>query len=156
MKRHVAGGLVLGVAAVIAILVSRGGADPSPTELRANAEKTTALLKERRDVLKQIVSEAERDRREGMVSAVVIFRATIEWLHAELELANDHAARIAIHEELISRLRKAEAALEKDMKQAEPGKVAARQHNESYEFLIVKAARCQAEIDLLREQREKR
>ncbi|MGE5192217.1 MAG: hypothetical protein ACM3U2_06900 [Deltaproteobacteria bacterium] len=151
MKRLVYSALLLGLPAVGAIVASRGLADPPPAERRSDAEKLTALLKERRDTLKQIVDEAERDRRDGMVSAAVVSRATIDWLNAELDLAADHAARVAVHERIVAHLRKIEAALENAANTTKPAQTRARAHSESYEFLSVKAARCQAEIALLRE-----
>ncbi len=151
LKRHVFSGLLLGVAAIGAILASQGRAQPPEAERRSDSEKLTALLKDRRDALKQIVDEAERDRRDGMVSPVVVSRATVDWLNAELDLAGDHAARVAMRERIVSHLRKTESALENVMKTAPPAPSKGRPHTESYEFLGIKAARCLAEIELLRE-----
>ncbi len=151
MKRHVLSGLFLGAVAVGAILAARRSAEPADPEPQTNSEKVTALLKVRRDTLKQIVDEAERDLRDGMVPAPVVSRATVDWLNAEFELAGDHAGRVAIRERIVAHLRRTEAALETAMKKTAPAPGKVRPHTESYEFLGVKAARCQAEIELLRE-----
>ncbi len=161
MKRLILLAMLFGAAAMGVFLASHGLAEPRPAERRADSEKMLALLKERRDTLKQIADESERDHREGSMSTVIVAKAMIEWLHAELDLAADRAARIAVHEQLVTYLRKAEAAVKRDMttlkkdpKAPDPSKSKHHEHSENYEFLIIRAARCRAEIDLLREQEQ--
>lgn len=159
MKRIIVPALVFSALVIALLFASRGLAEPPSAEDHADSEKLIALLQERRDALKQIADEAERDRREGSISTVIVAKAMIEWLHAELELTDEHAARIAIHERLVAYLRKAETAVKRDMTAVKPDLKAPQpspgkhhEHSENYEFLIIKAARCRAEIDLLREQ----
>jgi outer membrane protein TolC len=142
MNRIALSVVLVGLGAVAGLFVSSGLAEP-PTVVRGpDAEKLTALREERRDVLRQAVKESEEAYRHGVIPYASIPRITVNLLNAELDLASDRAARVAIRERAVDQFREIE-------------KTVAERHNagqaDSMDLLEAKAARLQAEIDVLRE-----
>jgi hypothetical protein len=134
--------LVVGLSAITGLFVSSGLAEPAANVREADAEKLKALQLERREVLRLAVKQAEESYRAGVMPYTAIPRTTINLLYAELDLAPDRAGRIAVRERMVTQFKEIESAVA-----AQVEAVAA----DSTVLLEAKAARLQAEIDLLRE-----
>ncbi len=134
--------VVVGLGAMTGLFVSSGLAEPAAVVRGADGEKLNALQLERRDVLQLAVKQAEESYRSGVMPYTSIPRTTINLLHAELDLAPDRAGRIAVRERMVTQFKEIERAVAEQVKA-----VAA----DSTVLLEAKAARLQAEIDLLRE-----
>jgi outer membrane protein TolC len=132
----------VGLIAVAGLFVSSGRAEPTTPVRKLDAEKLTALRKERRDVLRQAVKQTEEAYRNGVKDYTSIPRVTINLLNAELDLATDHAGRVAVRERIVEQSQ----AIEKSVAQRVENALA-----DSTDLLEATAARLQAEIDLLRE-----
>jgi outer membrane protein TolC len=142
MNRIALSVVLVGLGAVAGLFVSSGLAEPTTVVRGPDAEKLTALRKERRDVLRQAVKESEEAYRHGVIPYTSIPRITVNLLNAELDLASDRAARIAIRERAVDQFREIEKAVAERVEAA----VADRT-----DLLEARAVRLQAEIDLLRE-----
>lgn len=121
---------------------------PANSEPRAatSSAKLTALLKERRDTLKQLVKIVEARYRNGAATEESVIQASLQLQQAELDLAKTRRERIAICKRTVELLRKQE-------KIAQARFEAARGTRE--DVLSARAARLQAEIQMLREQSSK-
>lgn len=133
--------VLVGLCAVAGLFVSSGLAEPASVR-GPDAEKLTALRKERRDLLQQALKLTEEGYRSGVVDFSSIPRISINLLNAELDLAPDHAARVIIREQIVERFK----TIEKTAAQRVETAIA-----DTTELLEAKAARLQAEIELLRE-----
>lgn len=131
--------LLVGLSALAGFSVSSGLADPAAAGGK-DAEKLAALRKERRDVLEQATKQVQAAYQRGVVEYESIPRILVELLNAELELAPDRAARIAVREKILEQFKKLEEFAAARVQ-------AARASNT--ELLEAKAARLKAEIDLL-------
>jgi outer membrane protein TolC len=120
-----------------------GSDEPSVEPKQDRSAERTALLEERRDVLKQLVEIHRRHVQKGVADASILFRPKQRLLEAELELAPTAADRVRIYERLVEHLAAIEESLKKSM--------AVGMRTES-EYLEAKAERLQAQADLLREQ----
>jgi len=134
------------LAIVIALFVSQPAATP-PAKTRAPrldeaSQKINALQKERRDTLQQLVKLVQQRHRAGAVSSEAVLRASLKLNQAELDLAENRQRRIAVRKETVELLRR----LEKTAKQR--FEIGAGSQDE---VLEARAARLQAEIELLRE-----
>src|SRR5579872_3112339 len=134
--------VLVGLGIVTGLLVSSGLAEPTAVVRGPNEENLTALRKERRDILRQAVEQAEALHRNGRIDYASIPRITISLLNAELELAPDRAGRIAVRERTVEQFKMIEDAVAQ-------ARIAARA--QSTDLLEAKAARLQAEIDLMLE-----
>jgi outer membrane protein TolC len=132
----------VGLVAVTGLYVSPGVAQPTTVVRGPDTEKLTALRKERRDVLRQAVKQAEEAYRNGVAEYTSIPRTTINLLNAELDLAPDHAGRVAVRERTVEQFKALEELVAERVKNLIGDRI---------ELLEAKAARLQAEIDLLRE-----
>ena len=142
MKRLVLSAIVAGLGFCAALLLTSERAAPKAAEPAPDAEKILALQKERRDLLREAVTSAEQAFRGGVLPYATVSRATANWLSAELDLAGNRAERIAIREKILAHTRDVEGIT------AETVKAALANHGD---LLEAKAARLQAEIELLRE-----
>lgn len=143
MKRLFAGSAVTGLGIILGMLLSPGLADQAATSPRGNKANLTSLLTERRDTLRQLAEEFTKRYQQGQISYAPVSQATIDWLHAELELAPDKAARVALHERIVEHFREREKAFSKELLSGV---------GQNSDLLIAKAARLQAQVDLLREE----
>ena len=134
--------VLVGFGAVAGLFVSSGLAEPAPRTREADAEMLTALRKERVEVLRQAVKQAEESFRSGLAPHTSIQRITISLLNAELDLAPDRAGRVAVRERMVAQFKRIETIVAEQVKSA----IA-----KSTDLLEAKAARLQSEIDLLRE-----
>ncbi len=134
--------VLVGLGAMAGQFVSSGLAEPAAGVRGPDAERVTALRKERREVLRQAVKESEEGYRNGVMPYTSVSRITISLLNAELDLAPDHAGRVAIRERTVEQFK----VIEKTVAVSVQGGTA-----ENTDLLEAKAARLQAEIDLLRE-----
>jgi outer membrane protein TolC len=134
----VACGIVTGLA------ISSGLAEP-PAVGDRDAERVTELQKERRDILREAVDQAERGYRAGVVQYSSVSRIKLNWLSAELDAAPDRAARVAVRKRIVLQLRHVE---ETTVELVNAGQA------QSIDLLEAKAARLQAEIELLGEKAE--
>jgi hypothetical protein len=132
--------VLLGLGVVSGVLVSSGLAEPAAVVRGPGSEKLTALRKERRDALRDAVDVAMALYRKARIEQGPVLRITNTLLNAELDLAPDRAARIALREQTIKQLRSIEEL-------AVTRKEAAR--GTQIEILEAQADRLQAEIDLL-------
>jgi hypothetical protein len=73
-----------------------------------HAEKITALRKERRDALLEASNAAEQMYRINRSDYATVRRLKAELLDAELDLAPDHAARVAVRKRLAEQFREIE------------------------------------------------
>ena len=128
---------------LLAALVTLPGRDV----VGQTSERLTALLNERREVLRKLVDAAEQRYRAGAATLEAAIRASNQLLEAELELADTKAERIAVHEKLVGNLQRLEQV-------AEARRAAAAAALE--EVLEAKAARLKGEITLLRERQQDR
>ena len=134
--------VLVGLGVATGLLVSSGLAEPTAVVRGPNAENLTALRKERRDILREAVEQAEVAFRNGRREYTSIPRITIELLNAELDLAPDRAGRVALREQIVEKFKALEGVVAARMESARGGRT---------ELLEAKAARLQAEIDLLLE-----
>jgi hypothetical protein len=133
---------LLGLGVVIGFTVPAGLAEPTAVVRGPNAEKLTALRKERRDALREAAKTAEEAYRHGVGDYASIPRIKIELLNAELDLASDRAGRVAVRERLVEQFKE----IEKSVAQRVESALAV-----SSDLLEARAARLKAEIDLLLE-----
>ena len=142
MNRIALSVVLVGMGVASGVVVSSGLAEQTTTVRGANAENLTALRQERRDTLRQAVELVVALYRNARIDQEPALRLTTTLLNAELDLAPDRAARIALREQTIKQIK----ALEEI---AATRKESAR--GPQFEILEAKAARLQAEIDLLLE-----
>jgi hypothetical protein len=133
---------LVGLGAVIGFSISAGLAEPTAATRGPNAEKLTALRRERRDALQEAAMTAEKGYLSGVIDYESMKRTNIELLNAELDLAIERSGRVAVRERLVEQFKK----FEKDV----PERAAAGLTN-GPALLEAKAARLKAEIDLLLE-----
>jgi hypothetical protein len=132
--------VLVGLGIATGLFVSSGLAEPAAVGRGQDAENITVLRKERRDILQQAVEQAETLFRNARLDDESIRRIKVKLLNAELELAPDRAGRVAIRKREVEQFKAFEEI------------VAARKQSaraQSTELLEAKAARLQAEIDLL-------
>ncbi len=134
--------VLVGLGVATGLLVSSGLAEPTAVVRGPNAENLTALRKERRDILRQAVKQTEVLYRAGNVEYESVSRITIKLLNAELDLAPDRAGRIALREQTVEKFKEFEKFVAARVEAARAQRT---------DHLEVKAARLQAEIDLLLE-----
>ena len=118
---------------------------PAASQTKRNAtseENLQSLLTERRDTLRQIVNLVESYYKQGNETLGNVIKARNDLLDAELNIANTHAERIRIRKEQV-----------KNYRELEDGLTARHTSGEitSFEILVAKAMRLDAEIQLLRE-----
>jgi hypothetical protein len=150
MKRTVfsIAGLV-GLGALIGLTVAAGFAEPTAGVRGADAEKISALRKERRDALLEASNAAEEQYRVDRIDYATVRRLKAELLDAEIDLAPDHAARVSV--------RKRHAEQFRDIEQAIAARAASGLVGGGRSDLFEsKAARLKAEIDLVLESAQKR
>ena len=133
---------LVGLCVATGLWVSSGLAEPTAADRGPNAENLIALRKERRDILRQAVEVADVLHRNARTDDASVRRITINLLNAELDLAPDRAGRIALREQAIKQFKAIEEVVAAQVERA-----VATQAN----LLEAKAARLQAEIDLLLE-----
>ncbi len=131
--------------AIIGLSVSSGLAETAAAACETNAEKLTALRRERRDALQEAAKTAEKGYRAGVMDYESMKRTRIELLNAELDLAIDRPERVAVRERLVEQFRKFEKEVAEHVAVAQAS---------STDLLEAKAARLKAEIDLLLESAE--
>jgi hypothetical protein len=134
--------VLVGVGVTTGLLVSSGLAEPTAVVRGPNPENLTALRKERRDTLRDAADVAMALYRKARIEQGPVLRIINTLLNAELDLAPDRAARIALRERTIKQLKSIEEL-------AVTQKEAAR--GTQMEILEAQADRLQAEIDLLLE-----
>ncbi len=132
--------IALGIAT--GLFVSSGLAQPTGVARGASDENLAALRKERRDTLRDAADVAVALYRKSRIEQGPVLRIINTLLKAELDLAPDRAARIALRERTITQLKSLEEL-------AAAHKEAAR--GTQMEILEAQAERLQAEIDLLLE-----
>jgi len=133
---------LVGLGIATGLLVSSGLAQPTAVDRGPNSEKLTALRKERRDTLRDAADVAMALYGKARIEQGPVLRITNTLLNAELDLAPDRAARIALREQTIKQFKAIEEV-------AAAQKEAAR--GTHMEILEAQANRLQAEIDLLLE-----
>ncbi|HEY3963816.1 MAG TPA: hypothetical protein VGM05_04615 [Planctomycetaceae bacterium] len=141
MNRIVFSIVLVGLGVATGLFVSSGLAEPAAVR-GPNAENLTALRKERRDILRQAVEQAEVLHRSAKIDDASFRRIAINLLHAELDLDPDHAARVALREQMVKQFKAIEEIAAARVESARATRT---------ELLEAKAARLQAEIDLLLE-----
>ncbi len=132
---------LVGLGALIGLSVSAGFAEPTTDVRGPDAEKITALRKERRDALLEASNAAEHGYHVGRTDYATVRRLKSELLDAELDLAPNHAARVAVRKRLVEQFREIEQAI---AERAVEG-LAGGGRSDLFES---KAARLKAEIDL--------
>jgi hypothetical protein len=141
---------------VVAVTIARTiAADPPAPEQKAASKQEAALtqdqaskqlealLKERRDTLRQMVENLEVGQRSGTgITELSVLHARNELLDAELDLAKTREERVAVREKMVANLKVIEKAAEMQY----------RMGTTTPETLLrAKAARLKAEAQLLRE-----
>jgi hypothetical protein len=106
------------------------------------AKNLEALKKERRDLLVQALRDVEAVYKQGENMYLDVAPVLMNWRDAELDLAPDRAARIKLRELILERYKEVEDMVAERAKRSQV----------EVNVLEAKAARLQAEIDLLREQ----
>ena len=133
--------VLIGSGALIGLSVPAGFAKPAAGVREADAEKIAALRKERRDALLEASNAVEEAYRVDRIDYATVRRLKDELQDAELDLASDHAARVALRTRLVEQFREFEKAI---AARAATG-LAGGGDRELFES---KAARLKAEIDL--------
>ena len=139
---------LVGLGALIGLSVPAGLAEPTAEVRGPDAEKITALRKERRDALLEAHNTAEQMARTEDTDYATVKRLRDELLNAELEVASDHAARVAIRKRMVDRLRGIEQLIAVAAK-------AGTWSGTKINLFEAKADRLRAEIDLALESGEK-
>jgi len=111
-------------------------------EVAPDQSKITALLTERRDVLKKRQREFEQMHRLGSVKVDDVRRASHEVLDAELALTEDREKRIALRQQQVNVMKRMERASSDKINAGVGSPV---------DLLTTRAARLQAEVELERE-----
>ena len=132
---------LVGLGALIGLSVSAGFAKPTPEVRGPDAEKITALRKERRDALLEANNAAKENYDVGRTDYATVRRLKSELLDAELDLAPNHAARVAVRKRFVEQFREIEEAIAARAAVGVPG-------GGRSELFESKAARLKAEIDL--------
>jgi len=132
--------VLVGLGVATGLLVSSGLADPTAVVRGPNADNLTALRKERRDVLRQAAEVAAELHRNARMDPESFRRITIKMLNAELDLTPDRAGRIALRERTVEQFKMIEEMVAAQVEGARAART---------DLLEAKAARLQAEIDLL-------
>ena len=140
MTRKTSACVLLFVMAIAALNLSTQSA--GQTEPRSKPPKIVALLKERRDALKQRLATLEAMSTNPTASMTDVVDAREDFLRSELELSVATDERIALLKSRVANLKDAEEHY-KALKIAGKGTEA--------EVLLAKARRLSAEIDLERE-----
>ena len=128
--------------AILAVCIGMTALTNAENSAAAPDEEVRKLLTERRDTLRDRLHAVEASFKIGLTETTVVVAAENELLDAELELANQPADRIAIREAVVANMKRIE---DRTRQQLDNG--AALQQD----VLLAKAARLQAEIELLRE-----
>jgi hypothetical protein len=147
MSRIAVAVVSVGLIAVAVVIASAGFTEPAPAVDAAGAQKLAALQGERRDILREAVEGAEMLFRNARVEYSTVHRLSIELLNAELDLAPDRAARIAVRERILKQRQAMEEIVVAQKEAARTAEVT---------VLEAKADRLQAEIDLLREKADEK
>jgi hypothetical protein len=105
--------------------------------------KLEELLQERRDTLRQLVKVVTVEFQEGITGFESVCRASDQLIDAELELAKNTEARIAILQRRVELLKKLFSLTEAKFKAGRGTRA---------QVLATKAALLEAQIDLVREQ----
>jgi hypothetical protein len=132
---------LVGSGALIGLSVGAGFAGRTAEVRGADAEKVTALRKERRDALLEASSAAEQNYKVERTDFATVRRLKTELLDAQLDLAPDHDARVAIRKRFVEQFREIEQSI---AAQAAVGLVGGGRT----ELFESKAARLKSEIDL--------
>jgi hypothetical protein len=133
---------LVGLGVATGLWVSSGLAEPTAAVRGPNPENLIALRKERCDVLRQAAEVAEVLHRNAKIDDTSLRRITINLLNAELDLAPDRAGRLALREQTVKQFKAIEEAVAARVERALATHA---------DLLEAKAARLQAEIDLLLE-----
>jgi hypothetical protein len=141
MNRIALSAVLVGLGAVAGQFVSSGLAEPTTAVRGPDAEKITALRKQRRDAVLEASNAAEQNYRVDRTDYATVRRLKAELLDAELDLAPDHAARVAVRKRFVEQFREIEQAI---AARAATGLVGGGRS----EVFESKAARLKAEIDL--------
>ncbi len=131
---------VLTLATALIATAQTAKSEPGIDEASA---KLDTLLRQRRETLGQLVKVTTEHYRTGRTTIDSVIRASRQLLNAELELAEDRNARLAIHAKRIALLKDFERIVQTQFKAGD-----ATQED----ILAARAARLEAEIQLLREQ----
>jgi|SRR5579872_2081338 len=131
--------VLVGLGVATGLFVSSGLAEPTAVVRGPNVDTLTALRKERRDVLRQAVKQTEPGYRSGVMPYTSVLRVTISLLNVDLDLAPNHAGRVAVRERIVEQLKINEKTIAEAVKSGTA---------EDPEVLEAKATRLQAEIDL--------
>ena len=132
---------LVGLGAALGFSVSAGLTEPTTVTRGPDAEKITALRKERRDALLEASNAVEEAYRVDRIDYATVRRLKAELLDAELDLAPNHAARVVVRKQLVEQFREIEQAI---AGRAATG-LAGGGRSDLFES---KAARLKAEIDL--------
>jgi hypothetical protein len=132
---------LVGFGVAVGLSLSAGLAEPTPVVRGPDTEKITALRKERRDALLEARNAAEQMYRIDRSDYATMRRLKAELLDAELDLAPDHATRVAARKRLAEQFREIEQEI---AKRAASGLIGGGRS----ELFESKAARLKAEIDL--------
>jgi outer membrane protein TolC len=134
--------VLVGLGIATGLLASPGLAEPNAAIRGPNARSVTALREERRDILRQTVEQAEVLYRNAKIDEASMRRITINLLNAELDLAPELAGRIALRKRTVEQFKAIEEVVVARVESARATNT---------DLLEAKAARLQAEIDLLLE-----
>jgi outer membrane protein TolC len=110
---------------------------------KKEAEKIDKLLQQRRDTLRQLVKVVTVEYQQGISGFESVYRASDQLIGAELDLAKNAEARIAILQRRVELMKNLFSLVDAKHK-AGQGTTA--------QLLTAKAALLEAQIDLLREQ----
>ena len=128
--------------ASLGVLLCNQPAESQDQQQAAPDNRINSLLAERRETLRQLVDAITARYTAGHRTLDNVIHARNGLLDAELEMAKTSAERIQIHEDRVQNFR----ALENAVKQRHKAGQATID-----EMLVAKAARLEAEIELLRE-----
>ncbi len=127
---------------MLVVSIALSGPKPDDASSASVMQKQAALKKERRDVLQEVSREAEEVYKHGENIYLEVAYAVMSWRDAELELAQDRAARVKVREHMLEKCKRIEELAIDRFKRSQA----------AIDMGQAKAARLQAEIDLLREQ----
>ena len=130
------------LAACLCVVVCSQPAESQEERQASSDNKLNNLLAERRDTLHQLVEWVVAVQKDGGATLDNVIQAKNDLLDSELDIATTKTERIRIREEQVENFRYLENFI---ASRHENGKITI------YELLVVKAARLEAEIKLLRE-----
>ncbi len=143
-RTAIIGALVLSVGSVIGQQATTRSADARSAQIKQESARITALMTERRDLLREREQLALAQYRQGLCNMEALYRASRDAIQADLDLARTHTERLAQLQQWVDKTQEIEKIVEQSNKVGTALKT---------DVLEARAAHLEAEIELERERK---